>query len=107
MAEASATLVIEPPSVEELEVTAPAQVLRVEKVTAVIVSRISAAIPAIRNGKQRITPEIKREISRIRLVKSAEEADSRYLSLFISGVIRCQPVRARFFRKSARNFSQI
>ena len=80
MADASATLVIEPPSAEEVEVTAPAQVLRVEKVVAVIGPRMSAAIPAIRNGRQRITPEIKREISRIRLVKSAEEADSRYLS---------------------------
>ena len=81
MADASATLVLEAPSAEELEVTAPAQVVRVEKVLAVIGPLISAAIPAIRNGRQRITPEIKREISRIRLVKSAEEADSRYLSL--------------------------
>ena len=80
MADLSATLVIEPPSAEEVEVTAPAQVLRVEKVAAVIGPRVSAAIPAIRNGRQRITPEVKREISRIRLVKSAEEADSRYLS---------------------------
>ena len=81
MADASATLVIEPPSAEEVEVTAPAQVVRVEKVAAVIGPRMSAAIPAIRNGRQRITPEIEREISRIRLVKSAEEADSRYLSI--------------------------
>ena len=42
---------------------------------------MSPAIPAIRNGRQRITPEIKKEIGRIRLVKSAEEADSRYLSI--------------------------
>ena len=81
MADASATLVIEPPSAEEVEVTAPVQVERVDKVVAVMGPRISAAIPAIRNGRQRITPEIKREISRIRLVKSAEEADSRYLSI--------------------------
>ena len=81
MADASATVIIEPPSTEELEVTAPAQVVRVERVAAVIGQRVSPAIPAIRNGKQRITPEIKREISRIRLVKSAEDANSRYLSL--------------------------
>ena len=81
MADASATLVIEPPSAEEVEVTAPAQVVRVEKVAAVIGPRMSAAIPPIRNGRQRITPEIEREISRIRLVKFAEEADSRYLSI--------------------------
>ena len=81
MADASATLIIEPPSAEEVEMTAPAQVARVEKVVAAIGPRISAAIPAIRNGRQRISPEIKRLISRIRLVKSADEADSRYLSL--------------------------
>ena len=81
MADAGATLVIETPSARELEVTAPAQVLRVEKVAAVVGPRLSAAIPPIRNGRQRITPEIKREISRIRLVKSTEEADSRYLSV--------------------------
>ncbi len=75
------TLVIEAPPVEELPVAAPAQIERIEKVAAVFGPRISAAFPAIRNGKQRITPEIKREISRVRLVKSAEEADNRYLSI--------------------------
>ena len=81
MSDSSTTLIIEPPPAEEVEVTAPVQVLRIEKVAAAIGPRVSPAIPAIRNGKQRITPEIKREISRIRLVKSAEEADSRYLSI--------------------------
>ncbi len=81
MDDPSITVIVEPPSTEELEVTAPAQVLRVERVAAVIGQRVSGAIPPIKNGKQRITPEIKREISRIRLVKSAEDADSRYLSL--------------------------
>ncbi len=80
MADASATLVIEAPSAEEAEVTAPIQIGRVEKVLAALGPRISAAMPPIRNGRQRITPEIKREISRIRLVKSAEEVDSRHLS---------------------------
>ena len=81
MADTTTTLVIEPPSSEEMEIAVPVQVARIEKVAAAIGPRISAAIPAIRNGKQRITPEIKREISRIRLVKSAEEADNRYFSL--------------------------
>ena len=81
MADASTTLIIEPPLAEEVEATAPVQVARVEKVAAVIGPRMSPAIPAMHNGKQRITPEIKREISRIHLVKSAEEADSRYLSI--------------------------
>ena len=81
MGDWSTTLVIESPPAEEVEVTAPVQVVRVEKVAAVIGPRVSPAIPAIRNGRQRITPEIKKEIGRIRLVKSAEEADSRYLSI--------------------------
>ena len=80
MADVSATLIVEPPSAEVVEVTAPVQVARVEKVLAAIGPRVSAAIPPIRNGKQHITPQIKREISRIRLVKTAEEADNRYLS---------------------------
>jgi hypothetical protein len=77
----SAILVIDSPSAEELEVTAQVQIARVEKVTSAIAPSISAAIPPIKGGKQKITPEIKRDISRIRLVKSAEEADSRYFSL--------------------------
>jgi hypothetical protein len=81
LANGSSTLIIEAPSPGEVELTAPVQVMRIEKVLAVLGPRLSAAIPPIRNGRQRITPEIKKEISRIRLVKSAEEADNRYLSL--------------------------
>jgi hypothetical protein len=81
LANTSATLVINTPSVEEIEVTAPVQISRVESVAAAIGPGISAALPQIRNGKQRITPEIKKEISRIRLVKSSEEAENRYFSL--------------------------
>jgi len=81
MADTSATLVIDSPSAEELEVTIPVQIARVEKVVKAISPSISAAIPPIKGGKQRITPEIKRDISRIRLVKSAEQADNRYFSL--------------------------
>jgi hypothetical protein len=75
------TLIIDMPSSEEVEVSAPVQISRVEKVVAALGHSITAAIPQIRQGKQRITPEIKREISRIRLVKSVEEADNRYFSL--------------------------
>ena len=77
----SATLVIEPTQAEEIHLTAPAQVMRVEKVLSVIGPGLSAAIPGTRSGRQRITPEIKREISRIRLVKPAEEADNRYFTI--------------------------
>ena len=81
MANKSATLVIESPSSEETELAAPIQISRVEKVAAALGTSIAAAFPPIHSGKQRITPEIKREISRIHLVKSAEEADNRYFSL--------------------------
>ncbi len=79
MSDISGTLVIEAPS--PTEVTTPVQIERIEKVASVLAPRLSGATPAIRNGVQRITPEIKREISRIRLVKSAEEADNRYLTI--------------------------
>ena len=81
MSDISGTLIIETPTAEESQVSAPVQIERIEKVAAVLGPRLSAAAPPIRNGKQTITPEIKREISRIRLVKSAEEADNRYLSI--------------------------
>ena len=81
MANKSATLVIESPSSEETELAAPIQISRVEKVAAALGTSIAAAFPPIHSGKQRITPEIKREISRIRLVKTSEEADNRYFSL--------------------------
>ena len=79
MSDISGTLVIEAPSLTE--VTTPGQIERIERVASVLGPRLSGAMPAMRNGVQRITPEIKREISRIRLVKSAEEADNRYLTI--------------------------
>jgi hypothetical protein len=81
MTDTKATLIIDSPPAEEIELTAPIQIARVEKVAAAIAPNISAAVPPIRAGKQRITPEVKRDISRIRLVKSVEEADNRYFSL--------------------------
>ena len=81
MSDISGTLVIEAPVPEESHVTAPVQVERIEKVAAVLGPRISAAVPPLRNGRQTITQEVKREIARIRLVKSAEETDSRNFSI--------------------------
>jgi len=81
MSDISGTLVIEPTVPEESHVVAPVQIERIEKVAAVLGPRISSAVPPIRNGRQTITQEVKREIARIRLVKSAEESDSRNFSL--------------------------
>ena len=81
MSDASGTVVIETPPAAESQVSAPVQIERIERVAAVLGPRLSAAAPPVRRGRQTITPEIKREISRIRLVKSAEQADSRYLSI--------------------------
>ncbi len=75
------TVVIEAPATAESQISSPVQIERIEKVAAVLGPRLSSAVPAVRNGRQTITPEIKREISRIRLVKSAEEADNRYFSI--------------------------
>ena len=81
ISEISGTVVIEAPTGAESQASAPVQIERIEKVAAVLGPRLAGAIPSIRNGVQRITPEIKREIGRIRLVKSVEEADSRYFSI--------------------------
>ena len=81
MSDISGTLIIEAPVPEESHAAAPVQVERIEKVAAVLGPRISAAVPPIRNGRQTITQEVKREIARIRLVKSAEETDSRNFSI--------------------------
>ena len=75
------TVVIEASRGPESQYSSPVQIQRVEKVVEVFGPRLSGALPAIRNGKQTITPEIKRKISRIRLVKSVDEADNRYLSI--------------------------
>ena len=81
LSDISGTLIIEAPKHAESHTTMPVQIQRIEKVAAVLAPRLSAAAPAINNGIQRITPEVKREISRIKLVKSAEEADNRYFSI--------------------------
>ncbi len=77
----STTVVIEAPDPAVVEMSVPVQVERIEKVVAVLKPRLAAAIPNFRSGRQRITPVVKRELSRIRLVKSSDEADSRYFSL--------------------------
>lgn len=77
----STTLVIEQIPAEELQVTIPVQAERIEKVAAALGPRISAAIPAFSRRQQRITPEVKRVISRIHLVKSADAADHSYFSI--------------------------
>ena len=77
----SATVIVQAPAAPDVEVSAPVQMERVEKVAAVLRPRLAAAIPAFRAGKQKITPVVKRELSRIRLVKSSEEADNRYFSI--------------------------
>ena len=73
----SGVLVLEPPEPAEIEKSAPVQVERVEKVLAAFGPALSSAIPPVRNGRQRITQEVKRRISRVQLVKSAEEVSAK------------------------------
>ena len=80
MSDISGTLVIEAGLPEESHFIAPVQIERIERVAAVFDPRISAAVPPLRNGRQVITPEVKKEITRVRLVKSVEDAESRYFS---------------------------
>ena len=81
IADESSTLVIDSPESDELHLFAQGQMTRLEKVAAALPPSIAAVIPPIRNGQQRITPEIKRELTQTRIVKSAEEADNRYFSI--------------------------
>ena len=63
----------------------PAQIERIEKMKAALPPPIANLIPPPRNGKQQITPDIRRTIvresSHIRVVQSEEEADHRELSI--------------------------
>ena len=81
MSSETGTIVIESPPAHEVEGSMPVQIERIDKVAAVFGPRISPAVPPIKNGKQRITEAVRKEISRVRLVKSAEDVDSRYLSI--------------------------
>ncbi len=74
-------LVIEPPSKSDMKLAVPAQIERVEKVAAVFDPRLAGTLPSVRNGKQTITPDVRRQISRISLVKSVEEANNRHFSI--------------------------
>ena len=74
-------LIIEPPETAEIERSVPAQVERVEKVMATFGPALSAAIPPARNGRQQITQEVRRQINRVRLVKSADEVSTRDLHI--------------------------
>ena len=84
IADDATKLVIDRVHAEELTVSAPVQVEHIEKLAVGLEPKISAVVPPFRGGIQRITPQIKREISRIKLVKSAEVADNRYLSIIRS-----------------------
>ena len=81
VADQYSTLVIDHPPEETASTRFPVQIERIEKVAAAIGPRLASVAPVFRNGKQQITPQVKREISRIRLVKSVEDADHRYLSI--------------------------
>ena len=84
------TLVIDTSEAEQqqgevIHINVPTQIERIEKMKAALPPVVANIIPAPRNGKQKITPELKRQItkeySRIRVVQSEEEADHRELSI--------------------------
>lgn len=76
----STTLIIEPPIAQDA--TFSGQIEKIEKVAAVIAPKIDPIAAAnTRRGRLPLNPQIKREISRVQMVKSAEEADNRYFSI--------------------------
>lgn len=80
------TLVIDSPTSEDtLALSVPVQEDRIETLKAAIPPEVSAVLPAFRNGKQNITPQIRKDArrvaSRLRMVKRDEDVNSRYLSI--------------------------
>ena len=84
------TLLIDSTEAEQQEgnivhINVPTQIQRIESMKAAIPPVVANIIPPSRNGKQRITRELRREIfkeySRIRVVQSEEETDHRELSI--------------------------
>ena len=75
----------EPPSGNGLTLNVPAQIERIEKMKAALPPVVANLIPPPRNGRQQITPDVRRQIikesSRIRSVQSEEEADHRQLAI--------------------------
>ena len=73
------TIVIEPP---ELSGTSGQAVERIEKMAAVIAPQVNPiAAAASSRGRLNITPETRRQISRIKLVKSVDEASHNYFHI--------------------------
>ena len=81
IADETSTLVIDQIPGEEMQFSVPVQIERIEKIKSAVLPHVTTAIPSFRGGKQQITPQVKREISRIRMVKSSDQADHRYLSI--------------------------
>ncbi len=80
------TLVIDSPaSSDHFHISVSRQIEKIERVKAAIPPVVSAVLPPFRKGQQKITPRIKRAItrenSRVRIVKSDDEVDSRYFSI--------------------------
>lgn len=76
----SPILIIEPEIAQGA--TFSGQIEKIEKVAAVIAPKIDPIAAAnTRRGRLTLNQQIRREISRIQLVKSAEEADNRYFSI--------------------------
>ena len=77
------TLVIDTPKSDEV-VHIPV-VERIESLVAGIPSQVSAVIPVARKGRQSLTPQarkaIHREVSRVRIVHSANDVNTRHFSL--------------------------
>ena len=84
------TLVIDSTETEQqpgeiVHINVPTQIERIERMKAAIPPVVANIIPPHRNGRQHITPEIRRQIvkeySRIRVVQSEEETDHGEMSI--------------------------
>ena len=75
------TLVIHETGAAERLTLVPEQIKRIEKLAAATNPVLASVVPPFRNGVQRITPQVKRDLRQIRLVKTTDEADNRHFSI--------------------------
>ena len=106
----AATVVVEPSVEAQAGLSVPVQIERIDKVAAVLSPRLSSALSPVRSGKQRITPKVKRELSRVKLVKSVEDIESRYFCIDRpnrSAILSDKPFELRWEEASVKVDSEL
>ena len=75
----ASTLVIEPPPQDQTRL--PVQIQKVERVASSLGPSLSAVVLPTRNGRQSITPDVRRQIAQVKLVKSVKDVEATYFHI--------------------------